>query len=93
MEPLGATLAGHEGALVVTSEAPAPHFERASTPAATLALLEREATLVADLAVERAPASRDFEAFDLNYVPWSDLGSLARPGPRMRLWRVPPGRE
>ena len=82
-------LAAHAGTLVVTSDAPAPAFDRASTPPAAIAVLARRATLVADLTVEDHPAVRVYEAFDLNYVPLGGLASLRRPGPRLRLWRLP----
>jgi hypothetical protein len=77
------------GALVVTVDAPTPTFQPASTPPDVAALLEREATLVVDLQVERAPAERVREVLDLNYVPFTGVPSLVRPGPRVRVWRVP----
>jgi hypothetical protein len=83
-------LRDYAGALIVTADPPAPGFERASTPPEVVALLEREATIVADLRVERTPAERAYEVLDLNLVPFSGLASLLRPGPRVRLWRVPP---
>jgi len=83
------TLADLAGALVVTSDPPTSEFTRASTGPATTRMLEGDATLVADLTVERTPVERPYEVFDLNYVPLARLGSLTRPGPRMRFWRVP----
>jgi hypothetical protein len=89
-EPIDASgLRSYAGALVITVDPPAPFFERASTAPEVAALLAREATLVTDLVVERRPAARDYEVFDLNYVPFTGLGTLVRPGPRLRLWRVP----
>jgi hypothetical protein len=76
-------------ALVVTSDPPVPPFARAATPPDVLARLERNATLVADLPVELTPAARPYEIFDLNYVPLGGLATLRRPGPRLRVWRVP----
>src|SRR5690349_20533238 len=76
------------GALVVTSDSPAPAFARASTPPDVVAALERHAALVTDLRVDRYPARRDFEPFGLNYMPFSGLRSLLRPGPRLRFWRI-----
>lgn len=84
-----AALARVAGTLVVTSDAPNATFARASTPPALLAALERLATLEKDLPVERAAAARPREIFDLNYMPLGGFGSLDRPGPRLRLWRVP----
>lgn len=85
---VGEALRAYGGALVVTSDAPAPAFLRASTPPEIVAALQRHASLVTDLRVERYPAQRDYEVFDLNYVPFTGLRSLLRPGPRLRFWRV-----
>ena len=82
-------LRAHAGALVVTTDAPTPTFATSSTPPDVMALLEGEATLVADLEIERWPAERRYEKLDLNYVPFTGLGSLRRPGPRLRVWRIP----
>jgi hypothetical protein len=84
-----AGLRGYAGALVITSDSPAPSFERASTPPEATALLATHARLVTDLIVERQPAARDYEVFDLDFVPFSGLATLVRPGPRLRFWRVP----
>jgi hypothetical protein len=81
-------LRAYAGALVVTSDPPAPAFLRASTPPDVVAALERHAALVRDLRVDRYPARRDYEAFDLNYMPFTGLRSLSRPGPRLRFWRI-----
>jgi hypothetical protein len=89
--PPSAALRPYAGALVVTADTPAPGFARATTPPEVTAVLAREATLVADLAVERSPAPRAYEVLDLNFVPFTGLDSLVRPGPRLRLWRVPGG--
>ena len=83
------SLDAYAGALVVTIDPPTPMFARATTPPAILTLLERQATPVADLTVEVAPAQRPYEVFDLNFVPPGGLETLRRPGPRLRLWRVP----
>jgi hypothetical protein len=83
-----ASLGRHAGALVVTSDPPAPLFDRASTPPAAIVVLERDATLVADLTTETQAAPRAYEPFDLNYLPDSGLDTLTRPGPRLRVWRV-----
>jgi 4-amino-4-deoxy-L-arabinose transferase-like glycosyltransferase len=88
MDPSDA-LRVYAGALVVTSDSPAPAFARASTPPDLAAALEGEAALVADLRVERTPAQRAYEVLDLNYVPFTGLASLIRPGPRLRIWRIP----
>jgi hypothetical protein len=81
-------LRAYAGALVVTSDPPGPAFVRASTPAEVTAAIEREATLVADLQIERTPVHREYEVLDLNYMPFTGLASLVRPGPRLRIWRV-----
>ncbi len=80
----------YAGALVITVDAPAPDFVRASTPPAVAAALAQHAALVGDLQVERYPAHRHYEVFDLDYVPFTGIRSLLRPGPRMRFWRVAP---
>jgi hypothetical protein len=78
------------GGLVVTSEHPSAAFARVSTSPDTLALLARHAEVVFDLPIESAEdPSRIYEPFDLQYVPFTGLGTLARPGPRIRAWRVP----
>jgi hypothetical protein len=83
-------LAGVAGRFVVTTEHPSPRFARASTPAETVALLERHARIVLDLPIERVPdPARVYEPFDLNYLPFTGLGTLARPGPHIRIWQVP----
>jgi hypothetical protein len=82
-------MADAAGALVVTTDPPGLAFERATTPPAVLARLEREAALVADLDVERTPAPRRYEVFDLHYVPLDGMAPISRPGPRLRIWRVP----
>jgi hypothetical protein len=84
-----AALRAHPGALVLTSDSPAPAFERASTPPEVTAALEREATLVADLRIDDTAAPRAYEVLDLNYMPFTGLASLIRPGPRLRIWRIP----
>ena len=58
-----------------------------------MALLERSATPVADYPVERAPGTRAYEIFDLSYVPFDGFATLERPGPRLRLWRLPAASE
>ena len=82
-------LRAYAGALVVTSDPPGPAFARASTPPDVAAAFEREAMLVADLQIERSPVRREYEALDLNYMPFTGLASLVRPGPHLRFWRVP----
>jgi hypothetical protein len=82
-------LRAYAGALVITSDSPAPAFDRASTPPDLAAVLEREAALVTDLRVERSSRPRAYETLDLNYVPFTGLASLLRPGPRLRVWRIP----
>ena len=84
-----AALGAYAGALVITSDPPGPAFERASTPHDVTAALEREAVLEADLQVERKPMQREYEVLDLNYIPFTGLRSLLRPGPRLRFWRIP----
>lgn len=79
----------YRGKVVVTCEHPDAGHQTGSTPAPLLALLEREGTLLADFPVERSPGVRRWEPFDRHYVPFVGAGTLARPGPRLRIWRVP----
>jgi hypothetical protein len=78
----------HRGAVVVTCEHPTTGFGIGSTPPALVALLEREADLLADFPVEVGSAARRYEPFDRNFAPLVGAATLSRPGPRLRIWRV-----
>jgi hypothetical protein len=84
-------LASWENGIVVTSETREGPFAKESTPADLVADLERHAVLLADYPVERSPGPRTYEP-DLNYVPMRGMSTLRRPGPRLRIWYVPPSR-
>lgn len=74
----------------MTSEHPSAVLARAGTKPEHVALLERHARVVVDLPIERVrDPSRVYEPFDLHYLPFTGLATLARPGPRMRVWRIP----
>jgi hypothetical protein len=80
----------YAGGVVVTSEHPSPLLERAGTKPADVALLERHGRVVLYLPIEHAPdPSRVYEPFDLHYLPFTGLATLARPGPHVRIWEVP----
>jgi hypothetical protein len=83
-------LLAYGGGVVVTSEHPSPVLARAGTKPEDVALLERHAHVVLDLPIEVTPdPSRVYEPFDLHYLPFTGLSTLARPGPHMRIWAVP----
>jgi hypothetical protein len=87
----GAPLAPYAGAVVVTAEHPSPRFARVVTPPALVRALEEEARLLADFPIEaEAGAERVYEPGDLNFAPVAGAGTLSRPGPRIRIWRVAP---
>jgi hypothetical protein len=81
-------------AVVVTSEMYEGVFAKDSTPITLVADFERYAVLLADFPVVARPGTRVYEP-DMNYAPMRGMTTLARPGPRLRIWYVPPppGRE
>jgi hypothetical protein len=80
----------YAGGVVVTSEHPSLVLARASTKPDDVALLARHAQVVVDLPIETVPdPSRVYEPFDLHYVPFTGLSTLVRPGPHVRIWKVP----
>lgn len=84
-------LLSYASGVVVTSEHPSPVLARASTKPDDVALLARHARVLLDLPIEATPdASRVHEPFDLNYLPFTGLSTLLRPGPHVRIWAVPP---
>ena len=58
-------------------------------PDALVADFERFAVLLADFPVVARPGTRVYEP-DMNYAPMRGMTTLARPGPRLRIWYVPP---
>jgi len=75
--------------IVVTSEMPDEPFAQYCCSPEALRDLERYAVLLQDYPVERTPDGRTYE-HDLNYVPFRGMRTLTRPGPRIRIWYVPP---
>ncbi len=83
-------LRAYAGGVVVTSEHPSPVLARAGTKPDDVALLERHARVVLDIPIETVPdPTRVYEPFDLHYLPFTGLSTLARPGPHVRIWSVP----
>jgi hypothetical protein len=76
--------------IVVTSDFPDAPFAVGDSPPAAGEYLERHATLLQDYPVERQPGRRVYEPIDLNYVPFAGWETLSRPGPRIRIWFLPP---
>jgi hypothetical protein len=76
--------------VTITCDPPAESFSRFSTPAPTLRALERDGRLLAEFDPGMTPGRRVWEPFDQNYLPLAGAGTIRRPGPRIRLWRVPP---
>jgi hypothetical protein len=74
--------------VVVTSEMYEGVFEQDSTPITLVEDLERFAVLLADFPVVARPGARVYEP-DMNYAPMRGMTTLARPGPRLRIWYVP----
>jgi hypothetical protein len=93
--PGAGRLAPWANGIVITSELRDGVFAAHSTPVAAIQDLERHAVLLADYPVERQPDGRVYEP-EMNYVPMRGLGTLIRPGPRIRIWYIPaifPGAE
>jgi dolichyl-phosphate-mannose-protein mannosyltransferase len=82
--------AGWANGIVVTSELGAYPFRPYDTAPDAIRFLERHAVLVQDYPIERRPAARVYEQVDLNYAPFRGAATLLRPGPRIRIWYVPP---
>jgi hypothetical protein len=61
---------------------------------ADLAELNSEATLEFDLdPIKAGAATPVFDPNDAFYVPFNNITSMVRPGPRIRIWKVNPALE
>jgi len=88
-------LAPWSNSVVVTSELYDGPFAKESTAPELVSELERHGVLLADYPVIAAEGTRTYEP-EMNFVPMRGIATLARPGPRLRIWYVPriaPGAE
>jgi hypothetical protein len=84
---------GWANGIVVTSDVGAYPFAPYDTPPAAIRFLEQHAILLQDYPIERRPGVRVYEQVDMNYIPLRGAATLERPGPRIRIWYVPPDRR
>jgi hypothetical protein len=80
-------LAPWSNSVVVTSELREGPFAKESTPPELVSDLERHAVLLADYPVIAAEGPRVYEP-EMNFAPMRGVRTLARPGPRLRIWYV-----